>query len=122
MEFDITQDDESKKTNWVAWHTGLGEEPFTMQVDKVVYNEDKNVFYIFDETGEENTGISLYTVNHPSSKYPNAMPNGVRFAKAFIRHTNCEANTDGITAHEGSVNLTISKTDKGTLFAVSKVE
>ena len=115
-------EDEGKTTNWVAWHLNLSDEAFSMQVDKVVYNEEKQVFYLFDETGDENVGISLYCVNHPNSKYPNAMPNGVRFARSFIKATGCEANTEGIAAHEGATTLTITKTDKGTLFSVSGVE
>jgi len=123
MEFELEIADE-KTTEWTNFWQGLDEAPFTMTVNKATWNEEKSVFYLFDETDEEKTvATSVYATNHPSAKHKNT-PHGVRFARAALRtFTDIERNSDAIVAHinelEDGCTVTVTKTDKGILWEVA---
>jgi hypothetical protein len=97
MDFELNENEE-QVTEWVNWWDGVSDDTdFKMVVDRIYFDEDKNAFYLFNNEDEEKTvATSVYTVNHPKSKYQDNTPHGVRFARAAIRHLKCDTNSDAI--------------------------
>lgn len=125
MDFEYKESEtEARTTNWNNWWATVKNEgdSFDMNVTKVAFDEEKQVFYLFNEEGDGDIeATSVYCQHHPSSKYTKATPHGVRFAKAAIRTLKCDHNSEAIVSainNTEGTRIIVTKKEAGVLWEV----
>tara|TARA_R100000353_G_scaffold160778_1_gene120549 strand:- start:90 stop:455 length:366 start_codon:yes stop_codon:yes gene_type:complete len=118
MKFEIKKSgNDDVETKWINWWSNLDAEPFTFNVERTVFKNDK--FHLFNS---DNEAITVYCTNPENSKF-DSTPHGVRLANAIGRCFNLkgEVDADTLTTNMNAAEPTVKveKTEKGTLWSVS---
>jgi len=124
MDFNISENTEASTeestVEWVRWFDEMKENnEFNFTATSLRFNEEKKVFYLIGE----DKATSVYCENHPSSKFQESTPHGVRLANAIGRVCNIVGATTADKLVEEfnrypSVEVIVKKTSKGVLWTV----
>ena len=122
MEFIINnKQSEQEEIEWQNWYEG---DEYSISCTRISFNEERKVFYLINEN--DNVGTSVYATNPENSKYPKAIPHGVRLVNALCRlfkkddgKINATSVLEAVDAHleaNDAITISVSKTKKGVLW------
>jgi len=134
MKFELTnskklENQNETPTTWLKWYEELKEvgDSFQIRADKVSFKDTTApVFYVIEEGKKENKAISVFCEHHPSSKFTDSTPDGVRLANACGRFFEIEGSVEATDlaaqlSEAEKVAIKVEKTAKGRLWSIVKL-
>ena len=129
LKFELTNNNEPKTENdtpmvWVRWYEEVKDNgEYILVVDRISFKDDgQPVFFAVNVA--ENQGISIFAAHHPTAKFTDATPHGVRLANAIGRTFKIEGEVSAddicsaVKESKKQVSISVKKTDKGILWSV----